>query len=399
MNPLKSLDDEPDTPSTVDIDRAISTARRRRRLRRGAVVTGVAVVTVAASATASLLPGSGLPQVTATNTAVPADKASPVPAPTTAVPGPAACKLTRLPVPDGEPMALVTGADPTGRWIAGRTYPTSGGYQAVIWRDGKVSKVEMPGDLEEALRDVNTSGLAVGWSYSEAGPVPYAYRDGRTTKLAAAGSANAVNDAGQIVGDDNAGHGLFWPSADAKPKRLPTPAGAKQAQARAIDEDGTVAGSLDLARPYLWLPDGTHRELPMPEIDGKPAKIAQAFDIRNGWVTGMASAAGHKDRENRSSEPVYAARWDLRTGKAELVGELQYPADAVNAHGWQVGNDAKGYAVLVTGDDVVRLPGLGRNRPDGTATIASTLSDDGRIIAGQSDDKSGTIQAVIWNCR
>ncbi|MEU4560999.1 hypothetical protein AB0F72_21680 [Actinoplanes sp. NPDC023936] len=388
---LRSLDDEPDTPSTVDVRRAIATARRTRRVRRGVTGAGAAVVTVAAS-----LAGFTLTRPTAAPPPPVLATSAPQPS-VAAAPTVTRCAISRLPVPDKAPMALVTAADPTGAWIAGRIYPKSGGYQAVLWHDGTVAKVMLPGDLEEALRDVNSSGTAVGWSYTEDGPVPYAYRNGEITKLAASGSALGINDAGRIVGDDDEGNAVVWESVGAKPSRLPAPSSAKTVQARAIDLDGTVVGSLDLSIPYIWLPDGTHRRMPMPEIDGKPAAIAQAFDIRNGWVTGMASTKSFKD--SRGSAPVHAVRWNLRTGESELVGELQYPADAVNAYGWQVGNDRKGYPVLITGEKPIRLPGLAKHRADGTATIASTLSDDGRIIAGQSDDTTNTIQAVMWRCR
>ncbi|MBB2946752.1 putative membrane protein [Actinoplanes lutulentus] len=294
-------------------------------------------------------------------------------------------------------MALVSGGDPTGSWIVGRTYPKSGGYQAVLWHEGTVAKVMLPGDLEESLQDVNASGTVVGWSYDASGPVPYAYRDGTVTRLASSGSALAINEAGRIAGDDGKGHPVVWASAGAKPVRLGVPAGTTDAQARDIDLDGTIVGSLGLEIPYVWMPDGTHRELPMPEIDGKPAAIAQAFDIRNGWVTGMASTTSLKG--SRGTAPVIAVRWNLRTGVTEVTDGLQYPADAVNAYGWQIGTDRKGYAVVLAGDDVVRLPDLASHRADGTATIASSISDDGRVIAGQSDDAGGTIQAVMWRCR
>ncbi|BAL88622.1 hypothetical protein AMIS_34020 [Actinoplanes missouriensis 431] len=393
---LRSLDDEPDTPSTVDVRRAIATARRTRRVRRGVTGAGAAVVTVAASLAGFTLtrpaaaPAPVAPATTAAPTGAPRPSAAAPPALTR-------CAISRLPVPDRAPMALVTAADPTGEWIAGRTYPKSGGYQAVLWHAGTVTKVMLPGDLEEALRDVNASGTAVGWSYTEDGPVPYAYRNGKITKLAPSGSALGINDAGRIVGDDDEGNAVVWESAGATPSRLPAPSSAKTVQARAIDLDGTIVGSLDLGIPYIWLPDGTHRRMPMPEIDGKPAAVAQAFDIRNGWVTGMA--AMKPDKGSRGNAPAYAVRWNLRTGESELVGELQYPADAVNPFGWQVGTDRDGYAVLLTGEKTIRLPDLAKHRADGTATIASTLSDDGRIIAGQSDDRTDTIQAVVWRCR
>ncbi|WP_433831440.1 hypothetical protein ACQP2E_13525 [Actinoplanes sp. CA-015351] len=389
---LRTLDDEPDTPSTVDIRRAIAAARRKRALRRGVLGASAAALTVLASAAGFVItkPSAVVP---------PAVIATSVPAPSAPASAPrlASCVLSRLPVPGKEPMALVSGGDPTGEWIVGRTYPKSGGYQAVIWHDGTVTAVMLPGDLEESLQDVNPSGTAVGWSYDASGPVPYAYRDGKVTRLAATGSALAVNEAGRIAGDDGKGHPVVWESVGSPPVRLGVPAGTADAQARDIDLDGTVVGSLGLEIPYVWMPDGTHRELPMPEIDGKPAAIAQAFDIRNGWVTGMASTKSLKG--SRGTAPVIAVRWNLRTGVTEVVDGLQYPADAVNAYGWQIGTDRKGYAVVLTGDDVVRLPDLASHRQDGTATIASTVSDDGSIIAGQSDDAGGTIQAVTWRCR
>ncbi|MEU4695187.1 hypothetical protein [Actinoplanes sp. NPDC023714] len=395
---LRTLDDEPDTPCRVDISAAIAAARKKRRLRRGVAGTSAAVVTVAASAAGFAL---ARPVAAPTPPVIPATAGPSGPAP--APPAITACELSRLPVPDGEPMALVSGADPTGAWIVGRTYPEAGGYQAVIWHDGEVAKVALPGDLEESLRDVNGRGTAVGWSYAAYGPVPYAYHDGEVTRLAEAGEALAINENGRIAGDDGRGRAVVWESAGAAPVTLPVPAGTTTSQARDVDLDGTVAGSLDLDTPYVWRPDGTHGALPMPEIGGTPAAVAQVFRISNGWAVGMASSSTLKDKEKKEAsgarERVYAARWNLRTGTAEITGELTHPADAVNAYGWQTGTDADGYAVVVTGEDTIRLPGLGRHDPGGNATIATTISDDGGIVAGQSDDESGTIQAVVWQCR
>jgi hypothetical protein len=70
----------------------------------------------------------------------------------------------------------------------------------------------------------------------------------------------------------------------------------------------------------------------------------------------------------------------------------------VNAQGWEIGTDAQGRSVLDTGTATVLLPGLTAHTADGLSTIASTLSDDGRTIAGQSDDTTGAIQAVMWHC-
>ncbi|GLY93106.1 hypothetical protein [Actinoplanes sp. NBRC 103695] len=404
---LRSLDDEPDTPSTIDIRKAMSSGRRRRARRQAgyagaAALTAIAVTGTSVAINLSASPGpvaqpaaSGAPRASAgaTTPVTPAEQAQ-------AVRAPEKCTIRKLKAPGGAPMALASGADPTGRYVVGRTYPKAGGYQAVIWDDGKGREIMLPGDMEESLRDVNTSGDAVGWSYvgddkNGSGPKPYAYQDGKVVKMRAKGYAQpvAINDAGTIVGAEPDGSGLVWRSATAEPVRLPVPAGTREAQPRDIAEDGTVAGSLDSERAVVWGPDGQMRELPKPTIDGRPAVSTQAFDIRGDWVTGMASP-----ERDAAAGPVYAVRWRLSTGTAEVVAELRDPADKVNAQGWLVGIDPKGYAVLVTGKDTVRLPDLGKHRPDGTATTVSTLSDDGTLIAGHSDDKDGVIQAVVWRC-
>jgi hypothetical protein len=413
---LKSLDDEPRTPSTVDIQRAIADGRRRHRARHAMSYAGAAAVTAVAVAGVSVAAGTAgtkVPQAAASTKAtatkppytIPGTPGWQAPAATP----PTGCELEKLVAPDGAPMALVSGADPSGRYIVGRSYPKGGGYQAVIWHDGKGRKVLLPGDLEESLQDVNAKGTAVGWSYAESGPVPYAYRDGKVSKLAGVkrGSALAINEAGAIVGEDDAAHAaLVWPSATAKPFRLPVPAGVEAATAQDIDEDGTTVGIVDDERPYVWFPDGTHRELPMPVIDGAPAATARVFSIRNGWATGTAAngseAAGGKtseaDKGKGAAAKMVAVRWNVRTGAVETTGELEMRADAVNAQGWQVGISAEGRAVLLAGAAPVRLPELAPHKPGGLTNIPSTLSDDGRVIAGQSDDGTDTIQAVVWRC-
>jgi uncharacterized membrane protein len=440
---LRPLDSEPRTPSTVDVRRAITDGRRRRRLRRIAGYGGVAALTalgvVGASVAAGAL-GDAKPDTSATGgqQAAAAKPKSPYKIPGTpgwkaaAATAPTSCTLEKLPVPDNEPMALVSGGDPTGRYLVGRSYPGGGRYQAVIWHDGKVKKVMLPGDLEESLQDVNSAGTAVGWSYQgksekDTGPVPYVYADGKVSKLPGAerGSALAINDAGAIVGDDNNKTPLVWPSATKRPIRLPLPAGASGGEASDIDEDGTVVGNVEPAGagvsgagikesvPYVWFADGTHRKLPMPTLDGTTATTARVLGIRNGWATGSASlsdftrdpkagasadpAAKAKGAANAKS--LRAVQWNVRTGDVRVYADLQFMANAVNAQGWQVGTDQQGRPVLATDDATVVLPDLVGHDRDGLANIPNTVSDDGRIVGGQADDATGTIQAVVWRCQ
>lgn len=402
---LRSLDDEPPTPSTVDVRRAVEEGRRHRK-RRTAGYVGAATVTAVAVVGASVVVGGlrGDPRQETVTTGAPeytipgiADWHAP------AATAPTACTLDLLPVPDGVTMALASGADPTGAYIVGRSYPTSGGYQTLLWHDGKATKVALPGDEEASLQDVNSKGTAVGWSFEDDKPVPYVYHGSAVAKLpgAAHGSAYAINDAGAIVGDDSAGAPddkgapLVWPSATAAPFRLPMPAGAVNGKATDIDEDGTVVGTIDHNRPYVWFADGTHRELPMPVLDGKPAQSAQVHSIRNGWATGTAGTGEKLAAGGRRPTLV---RWNVRTGEVRLPDETALVANAANAQGWQVGTDKQGQAVLVTDAGTVVLPDLAGHEPGALSNSPNTVSDDGLVISGQLDDATATIRAVVWHC-
>ncbi|MEO3930271.1 hypothetical protein ABGB07_41445 [Micromonosporaceae bacterium B7E4] len=230
------------------------------------------------------------------------------------------------------------------------------------------------------------------------------------------GSAYAILEAGAIVGADNARAALVWPSATAQPIRLPVPAGTSEATASDIDEDGTTVGTVDNARPYVWFPDGAHRKLSMPSLGGEPAATARVFSIRNGWATGVATnllrqagvdpkpglSPGQTGAAGRGKDAMTAAvRWNVRIGEVRVFGELGVGAGSPNAQGWQVGTDKQGRAVLVADADAatVVLPSLVSHEPGGLTNIPTTLSDDGRTIAGQSDAATGTIQAVVWRCQ
>jgi hypothetical protein len=414
---LRNLDDDPRKPSTVDIQRAI-TAGRRKRLHRGVGYAGVAAVTMVAVAGVAV----GFPHSKPSTTVAGKVKqsasgsASPSVKPEYTIPGttgwtapaataPTSCAIEKLPVPDGVSMALVSAADPTGSYLVGRSYPKSG-YQAVIWHNGTAKKVALPGDIEESLTDVNTAGTAVGWSFAggggeNTGSVPYVYQDGKVSKLQGVnrGSASAINDAGAIVGQDDENHtAVLWPSAGAKAIKLPVPAGTRESNVGDIDEDGTTVGNLDLKVPYVWFPDGTHHALTLPTKDGKKAASARVFTIRNGWAIGVADAEDQaRSGKKVKDAEMWGVRWNVRTGEVEVVSDFDVRAEGVNAQGWQIGTDKPGHAMLVTDKGTVILPELAKVAPN--SNIPNSISDDGRIIGGQSDDAGDTIHAVIWRCK
>lgn len=397
---LRQLDDDPATPSTVDVARAISTGRRRHRTRRlggyAAVAGGTALVLVGAAAVAGRWPSTA-----------PSPAGSAGPAPTTVQappPAPTKCVLGTLPLPDGRKMALVTGGDPTGRYLLGRTYPATSpadgsmGLHTVIWDRLTPRLVALPGD-DQSLTDVNSSGVAVGSGWWSSGTTSYFYRAGKVAKLPGGDGAEvrAINDAGTVIGT-RGDKPVMWRSVDQAPAALPLPAGTATGAAIDIDEDGTVIGAVGndfkTQRPYVWLPDGSGHDIALPSgvpapsgksgANGRGAPTAMVYNIRFGWVTGRVNDT--------------AVRWNLRTGETRLLPNLGGRADNINRYGWQIGIDARGRAQFIADAGSVALPELAPHQPGSLSNIPTTLSDDGKIIGGQSDDTDDVIHAVRWTC-
>jgi hypothetical protein len=157
-------------------------------------------------------------------------------------------------------------------------------------------------------------------------------------------------------------------------------------------------GSLDLKVPFVWFADGTYRALPLPTIKGKKAVSARVFTIRNGWATGVADATV-RARAGAGPGVGAAVRWNVRTGEVQLDDRgWDDMVDAANAQGWATGI-VKGRATYIAGDHKIVLPEVAKHQAGTLSTIANTLSDDGKVIGGQSDDASDTIRAVVWHCK
>ncbi|MEV4630458.1 hypothetical protein AB0J90_29760 [Micromonospora sp. NPDC049523] len=424
---LRRLDDEPSTPSRVDLDRAIIEGGRRRRTRRalgggGAVVLVAVMVATVPVALTALRPEPSAPRKQAAEPAA-STPAATRPAPSVAPP--TGCSVKRLPLPDKEPMSLVTGADPSGRFIAGRTYPEKqrAGYPILIWDNGVPHRVVLPG-ADQALDDINSSGVAVGSGWLGDGPHAYVYRDGKVSPLPAKGSAQArgINDAGQIVGVRGeavvGSQPILWPNASAQPVDLPLPGAGWVGQVAGIDEDGTVAGvvweiprnpgspasqdpgtpknprsGMSRASGYLWLPDGSVRELPKPTVQGQPADEFRPRSIRNGWIIGTAVRY-----DENGDQAMTAARYYLPTNEFVDFPTGAFGPDYGNGQGWANGSLPDGRLALVTDTTTVELPLIEPHKPM-HGDRALTMSDDGRIVVGQSEDSDNVIQAVVWNCR
>lgn len=397
---LRVLDVEPTTASKVDVSRAVSDGRRRRLIRRWTRMGACAAVTAVAVASVPLVTDALSREEPAVGGSIAATPPPPTESP--AVTPPTSCTVSRLPIPGGHPMALVTGADPTGRLLLGRAYPKGhkGRYPVVIWDNGTTRTVDVPGD-DQSLRDANTAGVAVGSGWSDAGPVPYVYRDGKVSRLAGVrtGEAIAINEAGVIVGQGGGTPDsvpVVWRSATAPATYLPMPSGWT-GNVVAVGEDGSVLALLRSTgkrtpQAYLWGPDGRGRTLPKPS----EGEYFRPYSIQRNVAYGVVSSDETfvKGGSDRRVTPV---RLDLTTGQyTRLPAVSMSPSDA-NGSGWLVGSTEKGQGALSTGNGMITLPDL-NNHHSSTANIASTVSEDGRIVAGQADDAKGVIQPVVWTC-
>jgi hypothetical protein len=391
---LLPLREEPEGPARIDVPRTMVEGRRRRVLRRwSGGVTLIALTTVAAGggtlAVSALRDGPPVPQPTATATATPSAVAA-------APAGPTDCTVTRLPTA-GARKAVLTAGDPSGRYLAGRTYQTA--ITPIIWKDGQIlARPRLTGD-DPGFTDINRSGVAVGSAFLGERQQGYVYRDGRVTELDGRDTAPiAINDAGVIVGA--IGEVLKevpvrWDSAGAKATRLPMPAGMRTGRADAVAEDGTVLGrvakdSSQTESGYLWLPDGTGRMMELPQVEGGRADAFWGESISDGWVAGRAA-----DDRADGSRWLHSLRYRIADGTYQDLPRDVLPA-LIAGNGWIAGGAE--VPVIMVGSEVVEMP---RYRTLKEYQI-STFSADGRTLGGYSTDSVGDQvgnEPLVWTCR
>jgi uncharacterized membrane protein len=311
------------------------------------------------------------------------------------------CVLQELPMPEGLYFSIVTGMSADGSVIAYRAYPAGldgDERYPLLYEDGEVTEVPIPG-LDQSLNDVNADGLAVGSGWVGEGNLPYVFEDGEVRELAAndGGAATGVNDDGVIVG--TTGQGPFkpvkWLPGQVKPVELPLPEGATGGGATAIDEDGTIVGSAGgdfEGKPYVWHPDGTGEELPLPEgVDPETVAAFYASDVAGDWVVGYLLTSGSEN----------AVRWNLEDDTVEVL-DLNYSV-GINEDGTASGSVDPVAALQDEDGELVELPGLVDPAENWFGDNATSISEDGELAAGQvfaGEDEFGNhiLKAVTWEC-
>ena len=404
---LRPLAGEPARPAQLDLVRAMREGRQRRRARWWATGTAVAALTAASVTGGTVAVGAldvGQPQHVK-----PTAAASISPSGAAAAPDvePVRCRIDRLPT-DGVQKALVTGGDPSGRYLVGRTYPGNGDQRnrpIVVWKDDKlVATLRLPGG-DGSLDDINGNGIGVGSSFKNEVSTPWLYSAGAVQELlGGTGTAVAINEAGVIAGSIGA-RPVRWASVKAQPVLLKLPAGATEGAAKDVDEDGTILGTVGTATTqtgYLWLPDGTGRKMPLPLVAGKPATSFWPVALRGGWVTGRAT---YETADSATFAP-YRYRVDQDRYEA-LPAQARLPA-RIATNGWVAGISwnasnsltARGYIqpTIFTDRGEVPLPLYGKAGDDYEITA---LSDDGGIVAGYSvgsADANVRNDPLVWHC-
>jgi hypothetical protein len=363
------------------------------------VLLAAVAVPVAASALRDAPPT--LVEATApprTPTVAPPATPTPAPSPT----APTSCTVRRLPDPDRTGRSIVTGMDDAGRLILGRNYPRGDHYSMLVWEGAAVRRLDVPG-ADQSLHDVNSAGVAVGISVQGAETRAWVH-DGKATRLRAKSTptATAIGDSGVIVGSRSVADDpvrtvpIVWRTPDRAATDLPRPGRNWYGWASDVAPDGTIVGALgtggqEPVRGYLWAPTGELKPLPLPILGGRTALGFKPQAIDGRWISGHAALA-----TAGGSDPTWrAVRYDRRAGTFEWLPDSALRTSDMNAYGWSVGETREDRPALLTDAGLLALPrvrGL-------TWHMATAVSDNGRVIAGQGFEADGRVQALLWNCR
>ncbi|MFI5915054.1 hypothetical protein [Dactylosporangium sp. NPDC051541] len=365
--------------------------RRRAAARLGLTAAGVAALVAVIPV---LRPGA--PPVVTPYEQPATSPAAPVAGP------PASCAVERLSVGGGKSMVMAM--DPAGRFIAGRSEHDGAParFDLLLWHDGALSIADLPG-RHPVPADVNAAGVVVGTDLTGGGDTgvdtagadgtaqAWIFRDGRVTQLPGTRftEARAVSDDGVVAGTDDE-RPVLWRDTTRTPMILPPPPGGKEGRADDISPDGrTVVGTVRTPgnRAYVWVGDAPPRELPRPVVGGTEAVGWSAVAINGDWVLGAAEVA-------TGSVPV---RWNLRTGEVLVFPDARIPGLQLSAGGWLPATTARGAGtLLLNGQESVPLPRL--PGPGAAVDVPKAISDDGRLITGDASQTVGTVPAV-WKCR
>lgn len=283
--------------------------------------------------------------------------------------------MTPLPVPTGYTDSHVTAAA-EGDWFVGYMNGPAGTV-SVRWHGGQVEDLGRAFDKQTDLRDVNSSGVAVGQTYENADIAnAVVYRNGRFEYLPKPPGTNRVraigiNNAGDIVGaastflDDV--QTLLWPASNPGTVQLINPDVNHYNYAAPIDidEQGRIliqASSLGSYEGYVRQTDGT-----FAKIQGRSVGLE---GFRNGRAVGNDYVARRLvgmewDAQGRVVHQLAERTWGLR------------PDSGTGIAGVYRSGTEQHLAIWTNGTLTDTLPGT----PTEELTNPAALTDDGVLAA------------------
>jgi len=260
--------------------------------------------------------------------------------------------------------------------VGATTYPSDDGtparvgYRATLWEAGKITSV---GNHPMAL-DINNSGRIVGTGFL--------WENGKTTGVGVI-DLTAINDRGQIVGDDSA-------YANARPRVFRWQQGrthdlAGFNTAKAINDRGQIVGVCQRSEHACLFEKGRTTDL---GTLGGPFSEAVDINVR-GQIVGTADTRATDEYGYAISHPFL---WEK--GKMTDLGDVIYDVEAINDRGQIVGacdfpNTSGKHACLWEKGKLTDLGTL----PQMPESIALGINNRGQIV-GQSTDRP-----VLWTLR
>jgi len=268
--------------------------------------------------------------------------------------------------------------------VVGHTLTPAGGgifnnvAHAFLWRNGAREDIGSAAGKNSVAMKINENGTVVG----QVDGLAYMWKDGVPTSLNVAGTANAVNNRGDIVGTywtgGTIGSGQERPylMRDGLLNDLPTLGTAAGIAVNDVNDAGVVAGFAIVpgssnSHAVVWQ-DLAIRDL--GTLGGGTQSFAYRLDNR-GDVVGVAQVA---------SGARFLARWSVNGGAAETLLPNFIPA-AINQRGDIAGNDTvTGAPLLYRNGDVTNLLSLPAMQAAGWKAFTPLGMNDRGWIVGNA---------------
>jgi probable HAF family extracellular repeat protein len=333
-----------------------------------------------------------------------------------------------------ESDAIGEGED--GRIVGRVTLPGScanGGVKGFLWQSGSTTVLpRLPGGCRAEANAINASGWIAGFSYGDldgdgnAPQLPVLWRNGTAHPLAddvpnvingLSGTANDVNDKGQVVGQFG-DHAFLWENGT---RRDLGTLGGPFSEANAINEAGDIVGEShepqhSLSSPVLWH-DGRIQNL--GSLGAKDA-FGSAQDINEqGQVVGWSQTIAHERHafvwENGVMTDLGGgtdAGATALNGKDQVVG-FSARSDAIHAVLWTIPTadfwsirkslsfSRRGHAVVAALGRLYTIGGLGHEGPTPSVRsynpASNVWSQRARLPAARNDGNgAATINGNVY---